>query len=155
VRLFSRVAGELALNPAYVNRSMLNTFGGFVSRTVMPHTDYYHLFDYVRWDEPEVERVLFDEYNWERAVDTATTWRIGDGTAAFYNYIYYTVAGFSEYDTFRSNQVREGQLTRGEALRLAERDNHPRYPTLRWYLDIIGVEYEAAIRRINSIPKLY
>lgn len=47
-------------------------------------------------------------------MDTNTTWRIGDGTAAFYNYVYYTVAGFTEHDTFRSNQIREGQMTREE-----------------------------------------
>ena len=34
------------------------------------------------------------------------------GTAAFYNYIYYTLAGVSEHDTFRSNQIKEGQITR-------------------------------------------
>ena len=31
----------------------------------------------------------------ELAPDTRTTWRIGDGTAAFYNYIYYTVTSQS------------------------------------------------------------
>ena len=43
-----------------------------------------------------------------------------DGTAAFYNYIYYTVAGFTENDAFRSNQIRAGVLNRSEAARLVE-----------------------------------
>ena len=30
-----------------------------------------------------------NKYNWEKAVDTDSTWRIGDGTAPVYNYIYY------------------------------------------------------------------
>ena len=51
---------------------------------------------------------MLDSYGWERAVDTSSTWRLGDATAPFYNYIYYTVAGFTEHDTFRSNQIREG-----------------------------------------------
>jgi len=155
IRLLRGSFRELLRNPAYVNRSVVDSFGGFLSRSVMPHTDYYHLYDFKKWDEDEIEEILFGTYDWERAVDTQTTWRIGDGTAAFYNYIYCTVAGFSEHDTFRSNQIREGQLSRGKALSLTQRDNEPRYPTIKWYLSIIGVDYDATIRRINSIPKLY
>jgi len=65
------------------------------------------------------------------------------------------VAGFSEHDTFRSNQIREGMLTREKALKLAEQDNYPRYETLRWYFEIIGLNFEEIIKRVNSIPKLY
>ena len=89
------------------------------------------------------------------APDTNTTWRIGDGTAAFYNYIYYTVAGFTEHDTFRSNQIREGDLTRAEALKMVEDENRPRYPNIKWYLDAVGIEFEPAIKAVNAIPKLY
>ena len=149
-------AGKAVLgNPRYLNGSVLDTLGSFASRTLMPHRDYVHLYDYMRWDEQEIDSILLDEYNWETAVDTSTTWRIGDGTAAFYNYIYYTVAGFSEHDTFRSNQIREGMLSREDGLRLVNEENRPRYPTIRWYTDAIHVDYEHAIGVINSIPKLY
>jgi len=87
--------------------------------------------------------------------DTNTTWRIGDGTAAFYNYIYYTVAGFTEHDTFRSNQIREGQITREEALELVKDENRPRYQNIRWYLDTLNMDFSAVIKVINAIPKLY
>ena len=95
------------------------------------------------------------KYNWELAPDTNTTWRIGDGTAAFYNYIYYRIAGFTEHDTFRSNQIREGQITRQEAIRLVEDENQPRYANLKWYLDTINLDFEDTIKVINSIPKIY
>ena len=94
-------------------------------------------------------------YDWEKAVDTPTTWRIGDGTAAFYNYVYYTVAGFTEHDTFRSNQIREGQMTREKALLLLEEENRPRYQNIRWYLDTLGLDFERVIKIVNAIPKLY
>ena len=35
----------------------------------------------------KINQVLLNEYDWETTPDTSTTWRIGDGTAAFYNYI--------------------------------------------------------------------
>ncbi len=31
---------------------------------------------------------LINKYGWETVVDTSTTWRIGDGTAGLYNYIF-------------------------------------------------------------------
>lgn len=145
---------EYFRNPAYFNSSIPDTISGEYWRSVHKKTDYFHIFDYYTWDEEEVDGVL-ENYDWEKAVDTNTTWRIGDGTAALYNYIYFTVAGFSEHDTFRSNQIRENQMTRDQALALVEDENRPRYQNIKWYLDIIGSDYETVIRRINSIPKLY
>ncbi len=138
----------------YFNSSLWDTLSGEYYRSFTKKNDYFHIFDYWRWDEKTIEQTL-DGYDWERAPDTKATWRIGDGTAAFYNYIYYTVAGFTEHDTFRSNQVREGDLTREEALTLVEEENTPRYQNIKWYLDIIGMDYESTIRTVNGIPKLY
>lgn len=139
----------------YFNRSIPDTLLGEYYRSFTTKSDYFHIFDYWRWDEKLIEDTLDSEYDWERAPDTQTTWRIGDGTAAFYNYAYYTIAGFTEHDTFRSNQIREGDITREEALRLVEEENTPRYPNLKWYLDVVGVDFTAAITAINKAPKLY
>ena len=139
----------------YFNRSIPDTLLGEYYRSFTTKSDYFHIFDYWRWDEKLIEDTLDSEYDWERAPDTQTTWRIGDGTAAFYNYAYYTIAGFTEHDTFRSNQIREGDITREEALRLVEEENTPRYPNLKWYLDVVGVDFTAAINAINSAPRLY
>ena len=141
-------------SPGYFNRSLWDTLSGEYYRSFAAKTDYFHIFDFWRWDEKVIDETLA-QYDWERAPDTNTTWRIGDGTAAFYNYIYYTVAGFTEHDTFRSNQIREGQLSRAEALDLVEDENRPRYQNIRWYLDAVGIDYADAIKTINRIPKLY
>ena len=72
-----------------------------------------------------------------------------------YNYIYSTVAGFTEHDTFRSNQIRENDLTREEAIELIKDENEPRYNNIKWYLDVLNMDYNKVIKTINSIPKLY
>jgi len=141
-------------NPSYFNSSIYDTISGEYWRSIHKKEDYFHMFDYYTWDEKEIDAVL-EEYSWEKAVDTPTTWRIGDGTAAFYNYAYYTVAGFTEHDTFRSNQIREGDITREEALRLVREENRPRYPNIKWYLDAVNVDYNKAISIVNKIPKIY
>ncbi len=144
----------MAQSPGYFNSSLWDTLSGEYYRSFTEKTDYYHVFDYWRWDEKIIDETL-DLYDWEKAPDTNTTWRIGDGTAAFYNYVYYTVAGFTEHDTFRSNQIREGDLTREEALEMVKDENRPRYPNIKWYLDAIGLDFKDVIKVVNSIPKLY
>lgn len=138
----------------YFNTSLWDTLSGEYWRSVNAKTDYFHVFDYWTWEEKIVDQCLA-MYDWEKAPDTNTTWRIGDGTAAFYNYVYRTVAGFSEHDALRSNQVREGQMTRQEALLKIEDENRPRYANIKWYLDAIGMDFESTIQTINAIPRLY
>lgn len=142
------------LNPGYINGSLGDTFTAFLSYYFV-RQDFLYLFDYVPWEEQEINRTLIGEYGWELATDTPTTWRIGDGTAPFYNYIYQTVAGFSEYETFRSNQIREGVISREEALRLVETENQPRIASIREYCGLIGVDFDIAMRTIDNIRKLY
>lgn len=142
-------------SPGYFNTSLWDTLSGEYYRSFTEKRDYYHIFDYWRWDEKLIDDTLINEYDWETAIDTNTTWRIGDGTAAFYNYIYYLVAGFTEHDTFRSNQIREGQMEREEALRLVEDENQPRYENIKWYLDAVGLDFTEVINVVNKIPRLY
>ncbi len=141
--------------PHYLNGSLWDTARAFKTYYFEPRRDYYLPFDYVRWDERQIEETLIGSYNWETSPDTASTWRIGDGTAAFYNYVYFTVCGFSEYETFRSNQILEGMIDRDEALGLVYAENRPRFESIKWYLDTIGVDFADAIKRVNAIPKLY
>jgi predicted glutamine amidotransferase len=142
-------------SPSYFNRSLWDTLSGEYYRSFTEKKDYYHIFDYWRWEENIINDTLMNDFGWELAPDTSTTWRIGDGTAAFYNYVYYTVAGFSEHDTFRSNQIREGQMTRERALELVEDENQPRYQNIRWYLDTLGLDFEQVIKTVNNVKKLY
>jgi hypothetical protein len=140
-------------SPSYFNASLFDTLSGEVSRNLAKKS-YIEAFRYIPWNENLVEKTL-DTYGWERAVDTRTTWRIGDGSAAFYNYVYYTVAGFTEHDTFRSNQIREGMITREEALILLTDENSPRYENISWYLDILGFDFKEVITKVNGIQRLY
>jgi hypothetical protein len=141
-------------NPGYINGSLYDSVEAFVSYFFIQH-NYLWLFENLAWEEEEIERTLLGKYDWETSADCDSTWRIGDGTAAFYNYIYYRVAGFTENDTFRSNQIREGQKTREEALKLIAADNQPRIDSLQWYADTVGFDLDKAIDVINRIPRLY
>ena len=153
-RLASYYGRAFLQNPAYLNVSLLDTLGAFGSYYLIAK-QYVDIFQYLRWDEDEISATIINGYGWETAPDIESTWRIGDGTAPFYNYIYYTMAGFTENDTFRSNQIREGMLTREKALAFVERDNQPRYESIQWYCDVVGLDFERTIKVIDSAKKLY
>jgi len=142
-------------SPSYFNSTIFDTLRGEYYRSFLKKKDYFHIFDYHVWDENVINKTIIEDYGFEKAPDTTTTWRIGDGTAAFYNYIYYTLSGLSEHDTFRSNQIREGQISREKALELVEIENKPRYQNIVWYLEAVGLDFCNVITKINCAKKLY
>ena len=141
-------------NPSYINESLWDTFNAYW-QTFVVKDDFLYLFHYLPWSEDHIVSTIRREYDWEIATDTNTTWRIGDGTAAFYNYAYHAIAGFTEDECMLSNMVREGMLDRDEALRRALDYSKPRWPSIREYAQLIGFSFEEALQIINAQPKRY
>ena len=154
VRLMLFYAGQFLANPGFMNASLVDSAAAYASYYVLPQR-YISLFDYIDWNERQIHDTILGQYDWETAPDSRSTWRVGDGTAPFYNYIYYKVAGFSEHDTFRSNQIRSGLIDRERALAGLAEENRPRVESFKWYCDTIGIDALAAARAINAIPELY
>ena len=141
-------------NPAYINKSIFDTLFAYYASYMLPD-DYVYLFNYIEWDEETIVSTIREKFDWEQEVDTVATWRTDDGTAAIYNYIYLAMAGFTEFDTIRSQQIREGKLTREEALEMTKQENKPRFESIEWYAQVVGVDVNKMISIINSAPKLY
>ena len=146
---------EMIRNPSYINSTIWDSLSGEYFRSFKKKKDYYYIYDYWEWEENIIEKTLINYYEWELATDTKTTWRIGDGTAGFYNYIYYIMAGFTEHDTFRSNQIREGVISRAEGLKLVEEENRPRYENIAQYLEMLDLDFSSVINIINKQPRLW
>jgi hypothetical protein len=133
---------------------MLDTLFAYYSSYVLTD-DYLYLFHYIDWDEDKIISTITEKFNWEKETDTIATWRTDDGTAAFYNYIYMTMAGFTEFDVFRSHQIREGKLTRKKAYEIIKEENKPRFKSIEWYGQAIDFNMNKAIEIINNAPKQY
>jgi len=145
---------QYLLNPRYLNESLMDTVQSFRS-SFISKDDFVYLFHYLPWDEETIDRTLIGEYGWETAPHTDNTWRIGDGYTTFINYIYYTIAGFSEFDTFRSQQIRKGLIDRDKALALVAKDNEPEMSILYEFAQQIGINLEEVLTRINAAKKHY
>jgi glucosamine--fructose-6-phosphate aminotransferase (isomerizing) len=154
LRLLWYYARNYLTNPAYINESLLDTFNAYW-QTFVVKDDFLYLYHYLEWKEETIVGTILREYDWEVAKDTTSTWRIGDWTAAFYNYIYLTIAGWTEDEVMLSNMIREGVHTRARALELAAEYRKPRLPTLQEYAQAVGFNCEEALNIINSAPKAY
>ena len=109
----------------------IDALKGYLSSFVDYGQNILNLYHYIRWDGDIISKLLASEYGWVSDDDYGINqWRMGDGQTIFNNYIFYKFAGFSEFDNFRSNQIREGTINREEALKLSYIDNEPKYKVL-------------------------
>jgi glucosamine--fructose-6-phosphate aminotransferase (isomerizing) len=152
IQIAAFYASQYLMNPAYLNESLLDTIGSFYT-TFIGKDDFLYLFHYLPWEEPVIEDVLINQYGWETAAHTKNTWRIGDGYTSFINHIYYTLAGFSEFDTYRSQQIRMGLIDRERALAMTEVDNQADLGVLSQFCAQVGLNLEEVLSAIDRIPK--
>ena len=121
---------------------------GFVDYYLGGH-DFVRPFSYIPWDEEELETTLRDVYDWSSDENRASTsWRMGDGTAPFYNLMYLIEIGMTEHDALRSNQIRYGLATREEAIQKLNNDNQLNVLGLASYFATVGIDQQWAADRI-------
>ena len=155
LKMFYFYSFQSLINPSYLNMALLDNFKGFISSFIRKEKSL-HFYNYVKWDEKKIIDTLQKEYNWSNDLAYGKNqWRMGDGQTTFNNFIYYTLAGFSEFDNFRSNQICEGLLDRNSALELAKKDNTFKYDVLKNFSDIIGFNLDDVLSKITSLQKLY
>ncbi len=77
-------------------------------------------------------------------------WRSGDGTADFYNYLYFELLGYDERTANMSNRVRSGLMSRDEALKTDSENKNPNISGLREYAALVGFQLDAFLREFNT-----
>ena len=155
IRLFFWYSFQFIKNYNYLNKSIFDNLKGFLIAFFFKH-NFLQVFDYEEWDEKKIISTLNNEYDWEEDLKYGPNqWRVGDGQTSLNNLIYYSVAGFSEFDNFRSNQIREGLITRDEASDLVKKDNIVKISNLKNLSEQVGFNLDNIISKIQSIPKLY
>lgn len=145
------------LNTHYFNESMLDNIKAFYYSFFYNHNSL-RIYDYIKWDQSEITKTLDQEYNiFKHESFGDTQWRMGDNQTSFTNFIYYTLGGFSEFDNYRSKQIRNGEITRSEALKLAKKENSLdlKIKAIENFCNLIGVNTEEILIEINKMPKLY
>ena len=73
-------------------------------------------FDYVKWDEKEIQNTIETKLKWKKPKDVKSSWRFDCLVDSFKDYFYLNSVGFTERDDLLSNMIREGMINREEAL---------------------------------------
>ena len=129
---------------------------GFVDYYVRGHKNFLRPFSYIPCEEEVIERTLRSEYDWSSGDDrSVTAWRMGDGTAPFYNLMYLIGIGMTEHDTLRSNQIRFGLMDRAEAIERVDLDNSFNALGLASYFTTVGIDLKWASDHIQRFARTY
>ena len=116
--------------------------------------DTLGFYDYIYWNEKNILSTITKETEWKGAADTSTTWRVDDLAYPLINYLYYSLVGFTEHDEMYSKMIRDGQITRAEAMKRLSLDHQPRLPSLNKLfeeLEVTKQEVDNAVKKYRKV----
>jgi len=100
-------------------------------------------YSYIRWDEKVLVSTIKDKLNWRETPDAKSTWRGDCGIALLKLYLWKTIFGFSDRDVGLSHLIRDGQISREEALERIEKEGNVSEEVVKAILDKLGLEFSA------------
>lgn len=77
-------------------------------------------FDYIRWNEKVILKVIKDKLNWQSSPKYISSWSFDCKVHPVKNCLIYNLYGFSESDNMLSFQIRNDYINREEAIRRLE-----------------------------------
>jgi hypothetical protein len=96
---------------------------------------------YIRWEETKIISTIEQEFNWRKNPKLESTWRGDCDIATLKLYLYGKTLGFNDKDDGLSYLVRDGQLTREEALKRREKEGQVPDEVIRNILDRLGLRF--------------
>jgi hypothetical protein len=89
IKLLYSFGTSYVKNPRLFFAGLRLPFSAFIL-TYFTRPKIEYLFQHIDWNEEEIENVI-NQYGWEgpKTTSTMNRWRSGDGTADFYNYLYF------------------------------------------------------------------
>jgi hypothetical protein len=130
-KVLTRTIKEVAANPQYLTtswRMVLRMYLGASHSTPYLKWRYkditvLRLFDYLKWDEKEVESTIARNLGWQKSPEVASSWRFDCRLDYVRRLMYSSTVGVTELRDLFSKMIREKQLTRVEALERIKRED--------------------------------
>ena len=129
--ILKRSLKELLSNPSYLRanwRIVLKMYLGASHNTPFMRlrnrgVDVIRMFDYLRWDEKTIETTISDKLDWRKSPEVESSWRFDCRLDYIRRKMYCSVIGVTELRDLFSKMIREGMMTREEAIdRLRKED---------------------------------
>jgi hypothetical protein len=156
-KIFPGVMKELLKNPRYFHPVCIPAMvkGYLFGNPYAPGSRFFardmqmvDLFHYIEWNEDEILSSIYSELNWDCNHKFASTWRFDCKIGHLKDLLYFKTLQMTEKDEHYSQIIREGILSRGEALKRLENEN-------RIYIDeILEISKQAGITDLSQIYNL-
>jgi hypothetical protein len=98
------------------------------------------LFFYLEWNEQEVLSRIRSELDWDYPRLSNSSWRFDCRIGHMKDFMYMRTLGMTERDDFYSRMIREGQMTREEALERLQVENGFYVDHIKQLLDEVGMQ---------------
>jgi hypothetical protein len=97
------------------------------------------IFNYIEWNENTVLSRIKSEIGWDCPKESSSTWRIDCRVGHLKDFMYMKTLKVTEKDDFYSKMVREGIISREEALKRLQKENELNIHEVRQLLTEVGV----------------
>jgi hypothetical protein len=151
VKIFAGVVRELVKNyrylypPFYYRMLIAYLFGdpyALGSKLLSKKLYMLSLFNYIEWNDADVVRRIKSELGWNSPACLNSNWRFDCKIAHLKDLIYLKSLGITEKDDLYAKMVREGLISREEAIRKISLENDLPIEIIKELLADAGIGYE-------------
>ncbi|HLP44952.1 MAG TPA: hypothetical protein VK469_03350 [Candidatus Kapabacteria bacterium] len=118
------------------------------------YTTISPFFKYIRWEESKIIGTIENVLGWQKNSQTGSTWRGDCDIALLKLYLYKKLLGYNDKDDSLSDLIRDGQMTREEALRRLAAEQYISESAIKNVVEKNGIDYgyfEDVMRRLNDL----
>jgi hypothetical protein len=147
IKAITAIIQETLKNPGYYHPIFIPTLiKGYLfgdpyclgSRFVGRDVSRIDLFHYIEWNEDEIISRIKSELYWESPQKLSSTWRFDCHVGHLKEFLYFKTIGMTERDDLYAKLVRQGLMTRDEALIRLEKENPVQFEYIELLLKRAG-----------------
>lgn len=139
--------GSLALQVreanSVFNKSYLKKIKKSGKRIISPYQKYIH------WEEKKIVQTIERELDWKKNPTTKSTWRGDCDIALIKLFLYKKLLGFNDKDDSLSDLIRDGQITRDDALHRLEDEHYISDTVIRDILKENEIDHDYFMRQVE------
>jgi len=151
IKYFYGLLKESTKNPGYFSPVCLPTMikgylfgneGAIGTRILGYQLSKFQLFDYLEWNEDEIMSRITSELEWKYPKKLMSSWRFDCKVSHVKDFMYMKTLKITERDDFYAKLVRNGLMTRDEALNRIKKENVIYYDEIEEVFTKAGIPSE-------------
>jgi hypothetical protein len=107
-------------------------------------------WSHIHWNEKEVLSTIQNKYSWENWPGIESTWRGDCYIAPFRQYLYKKLLGYNDKDVHYSKLIRDGQLTREEAINRLKSEDVLQEDIFKLCCERLNVSFDEVTKIIST-----